>query len=93
MGSMVLCVMLQHNCNIPLWTDLESISELLAFESISLGTVSVSYISECVWFGFMCNLKLFTSASMLYFYGVVMEKFIGFVYCSQNKSGVALEST
>lgn len=39
MGSTALCAVLQHHCNIPLRTDLDSISGLqlfLAFDSISL---------------------------------------------------------
>lgn len=42
----------------------------------SLGCFSLLHHSSVHWFGFMCDPKLFTSALMQDFYGVVMEKFI-----------------
>lgn len=83
---MALCAVLQDNCNIPLWIDLDSISDYSSwhlkvflwglFQSLTSVLCSLVWIyvwPQIVHFGF--NVKLLWSG-----YG----KVYCFVYCSQT---------
>lgn len=75
---------LQHKCNIP--PDLDSISDYRSFKDIPLGAVSVSYISLVCSGFYLCvtpNCSLLLQCKTV--------KVYCFVYCSQTKSGPALQ--
>lgn len=89
MGSMALCAELQHNCTIPLWTDMDSISDYRCLRRLK---AFLSGLSQSITSALFTLVRIYMWRQIVHYcvYVKILWRGYGkvycFVYCSRAKA-------